>query len=97
MIRPADRLLTPAVFEKYLNTFQICLRYTVFVLQLPAYLPVYHAPEWCGRASAESSITLLLVNLRCGRCWRYESRKTAPIWYEQVSRGASCLYLHADA
>ena len=35
----------------------------VFVLQSPAYLPVYLAPGVYGRASAESSITLLLVNL----------------------------------
>ena len=48
--------------------------YTVFVLQSPAYLPVYLALEAYGRASAEFSITLLLVNLpasyrflRCGR------------------------------
>jgi hypothetical protein len=39
------------------------LRYTVFVLQLPAYLPVYLAPEAYERASAEFSITLFLVSL----------------------------------
>jgi len=41
----------------------VFLRYTVFVLQLPAYLPVYLAPEKYERASAEFSITLYLVNL----------------------------------
>ena len=45
------------IFSGYL------LPYTVFVLQSPAYLPVYLAPGVYGRASAESSITLLLVNL----------------------------------
>lgn len=35
----------------------------VFVLQLPAYLPIHLARELYGRASAEFSITLLLVNL----------------------------------
>ena len=44
------------------------LPYIVFVLQLPAYLPVYLAPERYGRASAEFSITLLLVNLPCRSC-----------------------------
>ena len=41
--------------------------YTVFVLQSPAYLPVYLALEAYGRASAEFSITLLLVNLSLRR------------------------------
>lgn len=39
------------------------LRYTVFVLQSPAYLPAYHASERYGKAPAEFSITFLLVNL----------------------------------
>ena len=47
--------------QKYFSGY--LLPYTVFVLQSPAYLPVYLAPGVYGRASAESSITLLLVNL----------------------------------
>jgi len=35
----------------------------VFVLQSPAYLPMCLALERCGKASAEFSITFLLVNL----------------------------------
>ncbi len=41
------------------------LRYTVFVLQLPAYLPAYPHRRRYERASAEFSITLFLVNLSC--------------------------------
>ena len=37
------------------------LRCIVFVLQLPAYLPIHHAAKSYGRAPAEFSITLLLV------------------------------------
>lgn len=52
----------------------------VFVLQLPAYLPTHLALEPCGRASAEFSMTLLLVNLPLSpdRFWRL-IRKTLSV------------------
>ena len=55
-------MLSGGVFDALEHPFHY-LRYTVFVLQLPAYLPVYLAPERYERASAEFSITLYLVNL----------------------------------
>jgi hypothetical protein len=50
-------------FPSFPHSHNLHLRYADFVLQLPAYLPAYHASEPCGKAPAEFSITFLLVNL----------------------------------
>ena len=69
-------------------------RYIVFVLQLPAYLPIYLASEMYGRASAEFSITLLLVVLSNTLCPDLQNMcQRLMALYEENNNSKSLLFI----